>query len=94
MAAEIGCVFAIVANPILHDPLHGWLLRQMKWLLPLSVVVLLGTFLDRDESFRETLRYPLQGLALIPLFIAAILLTNWPGTVALLLARCKYHAWQ
>jgi peptidoglycan/LPS O-acetylase OafA/YrhL len=67
-----GCVFAIVANPILHDPLHGWFLRRMKWLLPLCVVVLLGTFLDRDESFRETLRYTLQGVALIPLFIAAI----------------------
>jgi peptidoglycan/LPS O-acetylase OafA/YrhL len=74
-----GCVFAIVANPILHDPLHGWFLRRMKWLLPLSVVVLLGTFLDRDESFRETLRYTLQGLALIPLFIAAIhYQKSWP----------------
>jgi peptidoglycan/LPS O-acetylase OafA/YrhL len=67
-----GCVFAIIANPVLHDPLHGWFIRQMKWLLPLGVVVLLGTFLDRDEGFRETLRYTLQGLALIPLFIAAI----------------------
>jgi peptidoglycan/LPS O-acetylase OafA/YrhL len=44
----------------------------MKWVLPLSVIVLLGTFLDRDGGFRETLRYTLQGLALIPLFIAAI----------------------
>ena len=61
-----GCVFAIVANPILHDPLHGWFLRRMKWLLPLCVVVLLGTFLNREDSFRETLRYTLlQGLALI-----------------------------
>jgi peptidoglycan/LPS O-acetylase OafA/YrhL len=68
----IGCVFAIVANPILHDPLHGWFLRRMKWLLPLCVVVLLGTFLDRNAGFRETLRYTLQGLTLIPLFIAAI----------------------
>jgi peptidoglycan/LPS O-acetylase OafA/YrhL len=67
-----GCVLAIVANPVLHDPLHGWFLRRMKWLLPLCVVVLLGTFLERDEGFRETLRYTLQGLALVPLFIAAI----------------------
>jgi peptidoglycan/LPS O-acetylase OafA/YrhL len=67
-----GCVFAIIANPVLRDPLHGWFLRQMKWLLPLCIFVLLGTFLNRDESFRETLRYTLQGLALIPLFIAAI----------------------
>jgi peptidoglycan/LPS O-acetylase OafA/YrhL len=67
-----GCVFAIVANPVLHDPLHGWILRRMRWVLPLCIVVLLGTFLERDESFRDTLRYTLQGLALIPLFIAAI----------------------
>jgi peptidoglycan/LPS O-acetylase OafA/YrhL len=75
----LGCVFAIVANPILRDPLHGWLLRKMKWLLPLCVVALLGTFLYRDEGFRETLRYTLQGLALIPLFIAAIhYQKSWP----------------
>jgi peptidoglycan/LPS O-acetylase OafA/YrhL len=75
----LGCVFAIAANPILDDPLHDWLLRRMRWLLPLCVVVLLGTFLERDESFRETLRYTLQGLALIPLFIAAIHYRNsWP----------------
>lgn len=67
-----GCVFAIVANPILHDPLHDWILRRMKWLLPLCVVALLGSFLHRDEGFRDTLRYTVQGLALIPLFIAAI----------------------
>jgi peptidoglycan/LPS O-acetylase OafA/YrhL len=75
----LGCVFAILANPILHDPLHEWLLRRMKWLLPLCVVVLLGTFVYRSESFRETLRYTLQGLALIPLFIAAIhYQKSWP----------------
>jgi len=75
----LGCVFAIVANPILHDPLHEWFLRWMRWLLPLAVIVLFGTFLERDESFRETIRYTLQGLALIPLFIAAIHYQNsWP----------------
>jgi peptidoglycan/LPS O-acetylase OafA/YrhL len=75
----LGCVFAIIANPVLHDPLHGWLLRRMKWLVPLGFVVLLGTFLERDVGFRETLRYTLQGLALIPLFIAAIhYQKSWP----------------
>jgi peptidoglycan/LPS O-acetylase OafA/YrhL len=67
-----GCVFAIVANPILNDPLHASILRRMNWVLPLCVVALLGTFLGRADSFRETLRYTVQGLALIPLFIAAI----------------------
>jgi peptidoglycan/LPS O-acetylase OafA/YrhL len=41
--------------------------------------VLLGTFLYRDESFRATLRYSAQALALIPLFIAAIhYQKTWP----------------
>lgn len=75
----LGCVFAIIANPILRDPLHEWLLQRMRWLLPLAIIVLLGTFLERDASFRETIRYTLQGVALIPLFIAAINYQNsWP----------------
>jgi peptidoglycan/LPS O-acetylase OafA/YrhL len=74
-----GCVFAIVANPIQKDPLHEWLLRRTHWLVPACVVVLLGTFLIRGESFRETIRYTLQGLALIPLFIAAVhYQKSWP----------------
>jgi peptidoglycan/LPS O-acetylase OafA/YrhL len=74
-----GCVFAVGANPIFRDPLHVWFLRGMKWVLPLSLVVLLGTFLYRDDGFRETLRYTLQGLALIPIFIAAIHYQgSWP----------------
>jgi peptidoglycan/LPS O-acetylase OafA/YrhL len=74
-----GCVFAIIANPVLHDPLHGWILRGVKWILPLCVLALLGTFLIRAEGFRDTLRYTLQGLALIPLFIAAIhYQKSWP----------------
>jgi peptidoglycan/LPS O-acetylase OafA/YrhL len=68
----LGCVFAMIANPVLLDPMHSWLLRRMKWLIPLCVGVLLATFLYRDEDFRETFRYTLQGLALIPLFTAAV----------------------
>lgn len=74
-----GSVFAVIANPVLRDPLHDWFVRQMVWVLPLCLLVLLGTFLDRDEGFRETLRYTLQGVALIPLFIAAIhYQKSWP----------------
>jgi len=74
-----GCIFAIVANPVLDDPLQRWLIRQMGWLLPLSFAVLLATFLIRDDTFRATLRYTLQGLALIPLFVAAIHYQHsWP----------------
>lgn len=75
----LGCVFAIVASPILRDPLHEWFLRQMKWLLPLATIVLLSTFLLRNDGFRETGRYTVQALALVPLFIAAIhYQESWP----------------
>lgn len=75
----LGCVFAIIANPVTRDPLFDRSVRGMKWILPLSVGVLLGTFLVRDAGFREVFRYTLQGLALIPLFIAAIhYQKSWP----------------
>ena len=75
----LGCVFAIAANPILHDPLHEFFLLRIRWMLPLAIIVLFGTFLGRNDSFRETVRYTLQGLALIPLFIAAIhFQKSWP----------------
>ena len=78
-ALLFGCVFAIIASPVLRDPLHDWLLRRTFWLLPLCLIVLLGTFLVRDAAFRDTLRYTLQGVALIPLFIAAIhYRKSWP----------------
>ncbi len=68
----LGCVFAVAANPLTGDPMHERILEHMKWLLPLSLIALLGGFLVRGDGFRETLRYTLQGLALIPLFVAAI----------------------
>jgi peptidoglycan/LPS O-acetylase OafA/YrhL len=74
-----GCAMAVIANPVFRDPLHEWLLAQMKWLLPVSLAGLCGTFLVRSDDFRETLRYTLQGLTLIPLFIAAIhYQKSWP----------------
>ena len=68
----LGCVLAIAANPVLRDPLHERLIVQMRWLLPVSLVVLLATFLYRGEGFRSTFRYTFQGLALMPLLIATI----------------------
>ncbi len=85
-----GCVLAIIANPVLQDPLHAWFLRRMRWLLPIGVLVLLATFLDRDEGFRETLRYTLQALALVPLFIAAIHYEKSPPVLFLNLAWVRF----
>jgi peptidoglycan/LPS O-acetylase OafA/YrhL len=38
----------------------------------LALLALLGTFLIRDDNFRETFRYTIQGVALMPLFTAVL----------------------
>lgn len=68
----LGCVLAIAASPVLRDPLYELLVRQMRWLVPVSLAVLIATFLYRSDAFRSTFRYTLQGVALMPLLIAAI----------------------
>ena len=68
----LGSVFAIVANPTLRDPLSSRIIQRMQWVLPLAFALLFSTFLVRNDNFRETLRYTLQCIALIPIFIAAI----------------------
>jgi peptidoglycan/LPS O-acetylase OafA/YrhL len=71
-----GCILAVWGNPVLDDiPFDA---RKWKLLyLPLGCAVLLGTLLFRSDAFRETFRYSIQGLALIPIFIAAIRLPQW-----------------
>ncbi|MEO7360828.1 MAG: acyltransferase [Gemmatimonadaceae bacterium] len=68
----IGCVFAVIANPVFDDPFFRRLVAHMRWLIPISLSVLVATLMYRNDGFRETWRYSLQGLALVPLFIAAI----------------------
>jgi peptidoglycan/LPS O-acetylase OafA/YrhL len=38
----------------------------------LALLALLATFIIRDENFRQTLRYTMQGIALMPLFTAVL----------------------
>ena len=38
----------------------------------LALILLLAAFLVRDDNFRETFRYTIQGLALMPLFTAVL----------------------
>ncbi len=67
-----GCVLAVGFNPIRFSGNNNEL-RFRHWLVIISAVsVLIFTFMYRDIIFRQTLRYTLQGLALIPLFYLAI----------------------
>lgn len=54
-----------------------WTLRR-RAVLPAAVALLLVTFVVRGSIFRETLRYTLQGIALTPIFVAAVRFPQWP----------------
>jgi peptidoglycan/LPS O-acetylase OafA/YrhL len=65
-----GCLFAIVSNPSLGDPLAG---RMATWPMGTLALAVLGfSLIFRAPWFRETFRYTIQGLALMPLFALAI----------------------
>lgn len=72
-----GCALAVAGNPALDVP------RAAKPSLPLigilvgAVALLLVSFTVRDDRFRETIRYTLQGLALYPIFYAAVRFPSW-----------------
>lgn len=71
-----GCILALCMNPVL-DARPA---RDTRWDLPMlagSLALLLVTLLVRDGVFRETLRYSLQGLALMPLFYLAVSRPDW-----------------
>ncbi len=70
-----GAALAVWGNPVLDGDPKGSPAFWKYVMLPSSVVVLLVGFIWRNDQFRETARYTLQGLALVPVFIVAI---RWP----------------
>jgi len=71
-----GCILAIYGNPAMDRTRAQE--KIWKWiLLPLGVGLLLLTFTVRGDTFRETLRYSLQGIALFPVFITAVRYPRW-----------------
>ena len=84
-----GCIFAIACNPMLDKPrVLGFRLLLMVvgalGVLALTLVirdpesVLPGSHALTLRGFRETFRYTLQGLVLIPIFTAAIIYHESP----------------
>lgn len=71
-----GC---ILATTQLSDTLKAALLRPRMRIAGVSagLVLLLLTLVVRNDVFRETLRYSLQGIALIPLFFYSV---SHPGS--------------
>jgi peptidoglycan/LPS O-acetylase OafA/YrhL len=67
-----GCILAIVINPV-RDLRRGDTMSPGQWaVLAAALGTLLLTLLCRGTAFRETIRYSLQGLALMPLFYFAV----------------------
>lgn len=66
-----GGILAVWANPVLDPPLRVG--RGVERVLcVLGVGLLLTTFIWRNPQFRESFRYTVQGLALLPLFHFAV----------------------
>lgn len=64
-----GVVLGLVLNPA-WGPTVVW--KHLRFLVAAAVLVLAATLIPRSEVFRETIRYSLQGIALVPLFLAAV----------------------
>jgi peptidoglycan/LPS O-acetylase OafA/YrhL len=73
-----GCALAVWHNPVLDRPAMSPATRKFV-LLPLCLLGLAGSLLIRNEAFRETLRYSVQGLSLTGVFIVAI--RDWESPV-------------
>lgn len=84
-----GCILALGRNPVMDPPFRVTPLVE-KLSLVASASVLLFCFVYRDPAFRETYRYTLQGLALMPLFYLAVHRAHWPLFSWLEFAPLKY----
>lgn len=72
-----GCAFALWRNPTLPD--QQFQPRTIWIAFVLALPILGATLVARDQLFRETARYTIQGVALLPVFLAAITFpTAWP----------------
>ena len=67
-----GCILALVMNPA-RQPHRSGSMSPAQWtVLATAAGAMLLTLLYRDPTFRETTRYSIQGLALMPIFYFAI----------------------
>lgn len=79
-----GCLLALAANPKYEKPgtSNPFLQPVPAALLAVAAIVMMITIAWRDIYFRETFRYSLQGLALMPVFYFAIrYATQFPFTL-------------
>jgi peptidoglycan/LPS O-acetylase OafA/YrhL len=73
-----GCLLALVMNPVRQRSRVGSMSRTQWALLAAAGGALLFALLDRDPVFRETARYSIQGLALMPVFYLSVRFADAP----------------
>jgi peptidoglycan/LPS O-acetylase OafA/YrhL len=71
-----GCGLAVYGNPMLDVPPDSQR-RFKRILLPIGFGLLAASFIIHTPGFRETFRYTLQGLGLMPIFMVAICEPNF-----------------
>jgi peptidoglycan/LPS O-acetylase OafA/YrhL len=75
-----GCALAVWHNPMLDvveaSQSRSAFSRHAPWSIGLCILLL--TFVVRNPHFRETFRYTAQGIALTPIFVAAVRCPHWP----------------
>lgn len=64
----LGAALALTANPALDPAPAGWTARRSAAAAGLALVGVAITLVPRDPVFRETVRYTLQGLLLVPVY--------------------------
>lgn len=66
-----GCVLALLKNPVDENVRQEINIKDYLMIIT-SFALILFSFIYRDESFRETFRYTLQGVSLAPLFYYSV----------------------
>ena len=81
-----GAIMAIAANPIM-DRFPGLTRKWSGGAALLGILVLLVSISMRDEMFRQTARYSIQGLALAPVFFYIV---RYPESIVTRLLECRF----
>jgi peptidoglycan/LPS O-acetylase OafA/YrhL len=72
----LGCVLGLVENPVLDRSAIAE--RNWPFLLLLGIVGIVATWFLGGERVQETVRYTIQGVCLVPVFVCAIRHPAWP----------------
>jgi peptidoglycan/LPS O-acetylase OafA/YrhL len=71
-----GCLFALKFSPFLNSRKSNEIDKTFFIFMGFGALLILYSLLNRDENFRETFRYTVQGLGLMPFFYYAITLSQ------------------